>query len=191
MYDLLGQAFAGAEVGTEQTLVRLQNSDQGHAGKVMTLGQHLGAEQNAGIAAARLFQQIFQLAFAAGAVAVDADVRDIREVPIERTPHPLGAGEDRAQIGAAALVGSLAGLAVGVLVTPVLGAALQGLLPVESGFIIAPAPLALLRGRYRYRFLVNAKRSANLQAVLRDWIGGVNFAPGVRVGVDVDPYSFV
>jgi primosomal protein N' (replication factor Y) len=55
----------------------------------------------------------------------------------------------------------------------------------------APAPLALLRGRYRYRFLVNAKRSANLQAVLRDWISAVSFAPGVRVGVDVDPYSFV
>ncbi len=47
------------------------------------------------------------------------------------------------QIGVAALVGSLAGLAAGVLITPVLGAALQGLLPVESGFIIAPAPLAL------------------------------------------------
>ena len=55
----------------------------------------------------------------------------------------------------------------------------------------APAPLALLRGRYRYRFLVNARRSANLQAMLRDWIGGVKFAPGVRVGVDIDPYSFV
>jgi len=55
----------------------------------------------------------------------------------------------------------------------------------------APAPLALLRGRSRFRFLVNAKRSANLQAVLRDWIGAVNFAPGVRVGVDIDPYSFV
>ncbi len=55
----------------------------------------------------------------------------------------------------------------------------------------APAPLALLRGRYRYRFLVNARRSANLQGVLREWIGGVTFAPGVRVGVDVDPYSFV
>ena len=55
----------------------------------------------------------------------------------------------------------------------------------------APAPMALLRGRYRYRFLVNARRSANLQAMLRDWIGGVSFAPGVRVGVDVDPYSFV
>ncbi|MFO6448513.1 primosomal protein N' [Erythrobacter sp. NE805] len=55
----------------------------------------------------------------------------------------------------------------------------------------APAPLAMLRGRYRYRFLVNARRSANVQAVLRDWIGGVQFAPGVRVGVDIDPYSFV
>jgi primosomal protein N' (replication factor Y) len=51
--------------------------------------------------------------------------------------------------------------------------------------------MVLLRGRYRYRFLVNARRSANLQAMLRDWIGAVNFAPGVRVGVDVDPYSFV
>jgi putative ABC transport system permease protein len=47
------------------------------------------------------------------------------------------------QIGAAALVGSLAGLAAGVAVTPLLASALQGLLPVESGFIIAPAPLAL------------------------------------------------
>ncbi len=55
----------------------------------------------------------------------------------------------------------------------------------------APAPLALLRGRYRYRFLVNARRSANLQGCLREWIGSVNFAPGVRVGVDIDPYSFV
>ncbi len=55
----------------------------------------------------------------------------------------------------------------------------------------APAPLALLRNRYRYRFLVNARRSANLQSVLREWVGGQNFPPGVRVGVDIDPYSFV
>ncbi|MEP3051054.1 MAG: FtsX-like permease family protein [Erythrobacter sp.] len=47
------------------------------------------------------------------------------------------------QIGVAALIGSAAGIAVGVLVTPLLGAALQGLLPVESGFVIEPAPLIL------------------------------------------------
>ncbi|MEO0907643.1 MAG: primosomal protein N' [Pseudomonadota bacterium] len=55
----------------------------------------------------------------------------------------------------------------------------------------APAPMALLRNRYRYRFLINARRSARLQAVLRDWLAMQDFAPGVRIGVDIDPYSFV
>ncbi|MEM7780660.1 MAG: FtsX-like permease family protein [Pseudomonadota bacterium] len=51
------------------------------------------------------------------------------------------------QIAVAAFAGSLLGLATGVLVTPILGAALEGLLPVESGFVIEPAPL-LLAGAY-------------------------------------------
>ncbi len=55
----------------------------------------------------------------------------------------------------------------------------------------APAPLALLRGRYRFRFLVNARRKANLQAILTEWLEAQSFAPGVRVGLDIDPYSFV
>ncbi|ALE16942.1 Helicase PriA essential for oriC /DnaA-independent DNA replication [Altererythrobacter epoxidivorans] len=55
----------------------------------------------------------------------------------------------------------------------------------------APAPLALLRGRYRYRFLVNARRSVELQKIILRWLGTQQFAPGVRVGVDIDPYSFV
>jgi primosomal protein N' (replication factor Y) len=53
----------------------------------------------------------------------------------------------------------------------------------------APAPMALLRGRYRYRLLINARRSAQLQKVIREWLGG---SPSpVCVGVDIDPYSFV
>jgi primosomal protein N' (replication factor Y) len=55
----------------------------------------------------------------------------------------------------------------------------------------APAPMALLRGRYRYRLLLNARRSAELQRVIRDWLGALTFPQGVRVGVDIDPYSFV
>jgi primosomal protein N' (replication factor Y) len=55
----------------------------------------------------------------------------------------------------------------------------------------APAPLALLRGRYRYRLLINARRSAELQRCIRDWLDPLTFPRGVRVSVDVDPYSFV
>ncbi|UVI40681.1 ABC transporter permease [Qipengyuania spongiae] len=46
------------------------------------------------------------------------------------------------QIGAAALAGSLAGLVAGVAITPLLGLALEGLLPVRAGLVIDP--LALL-----------------------------------------------
>lgn len=55
----------------------------------------------------------------------------------------------------------------------------------------APAPMALLRGRYRYRFLINARRSASLQDTIRRWLDAHDFPPGVRVGIDIDPYSFV
>lgn len=55
----------------------------------------------------------------------------------------------------------------------------------------APAPLALLRGRYRYRLLINARRSAKLQDVIRAWLDPLTHPQGVRISVDIDPYSFV
>ena len=55
----------------------------------------------------------------------------------------------------------------------------------------APAPLALLRGRHRRRFLVKTTREANLQKLLRDWLAQVRVPSSVRVQVDVDPYSFL
>lgn len=47
------------------------------------------------------------------------------------------------QIGAAALAGTLAGLVAGVAVTPLLGMALGDLLPVRTGFVLAPGALLL------------------------------------------------
>jgi primosomal protein N' (replication factor Y) len=55
----------------------------------------------------------------------------------------------------------------------------------------APAPLAMLRGRHRFRLLLHAPRSFDLQGAIRDWLGRVDIPNKVRVAVDIDPYSFV
>jgi primosomal protein N' (replication factor Y) len=55
----------------------------------------------------------------------------------------------------------------------------------------APAPLALLRGRHRRRFLVKARRDVSLQPVLRQWLGGVKTRGDLMLDVDIDPYSFM
>jgi primosomal protein N' (replication factor Y) len=55
----------------------------------------------------------------------------------------------------------------------------------------APAPLAMLRGRHRQRLLVHARRALDVQDVIREWLGALEWPRGVRVAVDVDPYSFL
>lgn len=55
----------------------------------------------------------------------------------------------------------------------------------------APAPLAMLRGRHRFRLLVHARRAFDVQDMIRDWLGALEWSAKVRVAVDVDPYSFV
>jgi primosomal protein N' (replication factor Y) len=55
----------------------------------------------------------------------------------------------------------------------------------------APAPLAMLRGRHRFRLLVHARRALDVQEVIRGWLGALDWPAKVRVAVDVDPYSFL
>ncbi len=55
----------------------------------------------------------------------------------------------------------------------------------------APAPMAVLRGRHRRRFLVKADRSVNLQRRLADWISRTRLPSRVKVQLDIDPYSFL
>lgn len=55
----------------------------------------------------------------------------------------------------------------------------------------AEAPLAVLRGRHRWRLLVHARRAVDLQAIMRNWLSSIDWKASTRVGVDVDPYSFV
>ena len=56
----------------------------------------------------------------------------------------------------------------------------------------AEAPLALIRGRYRFRLLVKTEREVDLQAYLRAWMARCPKIRGnTRVSIDVDPQSFL
>jgi len=55
----------------------------------------------------------------------------------------------------------------------------------------APAPLALLRGRHRWRLLLKVDRSISVQDVLRSWLPRVQVPNSIRVHVDIDPHSFL
>lgn len=55
----------------------------------------------------------------------------------------------------------------------------------------APAPLTVLRGRHRRRFLVKARRDLPLQRLIAEWLRPFPLRGGVRLQVDIDPYSFL
>ena len=55
----------------------------------------------------------------------------------------------------------------------------------------APAPLAVLRGRHRRRFLMKTRKDLLPQPLVRAWIDSVKLPAAVRLAVDVDPYSFL
>jgi primosomal protein N' (replication factor Y) len=55
----------------------------------------------------------------------------------------------------------------------------------------APAPLAQIRGRFRYRFLVKTNRDQDIQAFISLWLKDLQPRGNLRVSVDIDPYSFL
>ncbi|OYX45847.1 MAG: primosomal protein N' [Alphaproteobacteria bacterium 32-64-14] len=55
----------------------------------------------------------------------------------------------------------------------------------------APAPITILRGRHRRRFLVRSDRNVDLSAFLAAWKERVKLPSAVRVTLDVEPYSFM
>jgi primosomal protein N' (replication factor Y) (superfamily II helicase) len=55
----------------------------------------------------------------------------------------------------------------------------------------APAPISIVRGRYRWRYLVKANRDVNIQNFLRLWLKDVKPKGSLSLQVDVDPYNFL
>ena len=79
-------------------------------------------------------------------------------------------------------------------------------IPRQEGVMLfgpAPAPLALLRRRHRWRLLLKVRRDMRVQAVVTQWLDQTpGFGPGMkglykaknghlRITVDIDPYSFL
>jgi len=109
-------------------------------------------------------------------MAAETEARRVSGMPpFGRLAAVIVSGRDGAEVEAAArALGRRAPSAAGV---AVLGP--------------APAPLSILRGHHRWRLLVKAPKETNIQGVVRRWIGAVKTPAGVRVKVDIDPYSFV
>jgi primosomal protein N' (replication factor Y) len=55
----------------------------------------------------------------------------------------------------------------------------------------AAAPLAMLRGRHRYRLLMKTGRQISPQKLVKIWLDRVDIPAKIRVQIDIDPYSFM
>lgn len=56
----------------------------------------------------------------------------------------------------------------------------------------AEAPIAVVRGRYRWRILVKASREMDIQGYLRLWVSLIPPVKGdLKLSIDIDPYNFL
>jgi len=166
----------------------------------------LGLESGDLRAAERTFQLLYQVAGRAGRAERPGRVFVQTFMPENKVMQALAAG-DRAGFVAAEAderrdhgmppFGRLAGVilsSVDARAVDDAASALNRTAPRGQGIEIlgpAQAPLAVLRGRHRRRFLVKADRNVNLQRRLADWIARTRVPDRVKVQLDIDPYSFL
>jgi primosomal protein N' (replication factor Y) len=67
--------------------------------------------------------------------------------------------------------------------------------PIDERVLVlgpAEAPLAVIKGRYRFRILVKSPRNVDLSSYLRQWLAaGPKTSGNLKLEVDVDPQSFL
>ena len=97
--DELGHPFRGPEVGTQETRVRVHDPDQGHAGEIVSLREHLGADEEVRRPVAGRPHHPVELAPPACRVPVDAQHPGGREPLREPFRESLGPAPDGDQIG--------------------------------------------------------------------------------------------
>jgi len=95
LYHRLGKAFVAAEVGAKQALVRVDDADQRELREVMTLGEHLCADEDVGLAQSRLFENGIHCTAPLCAVAVDTEDGPPGKAPSKGVLQALGALAER------------------------------------------------------------------------------------------------
>ena len=55
----------------------------------------------------------------------------------------------------------------------------------------APAPIYKIKGRHRFRFLVNAPKKVNMQKIIHGWHSSLVMPAIIRRQIDIDPYNFM
>ena len=105
LHDGLRQPLGGSEVGAEQALVGIEHAHQRDIGEVMTLGQHLRADQDARFAAVDPGDGRLQVGGIAHAVAVKAGDGQARKTRRQGFFDALGAMAQRPHPVAAARAG--------------------------------------------------------------------------------------
>src|SRR5579871_4517370 len=72
---------------------------------------------------------------------------------------------------------------------------LASVAPIDEGVQVlgpAEAPLAVIKGRYRFRLLAKSRRNFDLSEYLREWLAaGPKTKGNLKLEVDVDPQSFL
>jgi primosomal protein N' (replication factor Y) len=208
--EAVGRFVAQAEEGAIDVIVGTQLVTKGYHFPELTLvgvvDADLGLEGGDLRAGERTYQQIAQVAGRAGRAEKPGEVLIQTRHPEAAVISALASGdrdafyaaetESRRDAGAppfgrwAAIIVSSEDQSEAQQAARAIG----GTAPDHPDMLVlgpAPAPMALLRGRYRYRLLINARRSAELQKALAEWLGPLQFPQGVRVAIDIDPYSFV
>lgn len=122
---------------------------------------------------------------------MDAIIKGDRETFLEREIHIRQAGLLPPYGRLAALVVSARDKEVAERVARDVGRCAPS---AEQIMVLGPAeaPIAVVRGRFRWRLLLKAPREADIQGYLRQWLASVPKLPSdVMLSVDIDPYNFL
>lgn len=71
--------------------------------------------------------------------------------------------------------------------------ALSGIIPNHDTIRFlgpTPAPIFLIKNKFRYRFIIIAPKNINIQKLVKEWLNSISHPKSIDVRIDVDPISF-